>query len=103
MFIIFCSFRDPSLKQDQRDALFQDLQKKLQRAEQLLEHSHDTEKFDGIGEYKLCITVSLIIVFGHCPSSKLFIKKRFESWLCFCHQVKIGTEGAYSVGSLRHS
>ncbi|XP_069679816.1 alpha-(1,6)-fucosyltransferase [Periplaneta americana] len=39
---------DPSLKQEQRDALFQDLQKKLQRAEKLLEQSHDSEKYGGI-------------------------------------------------------
>jgi hypothetical protein len=51
--IIFYSFRGSSMKQEQRDALFQVLQKKLQKAEQLLEQSHDTEKFGGIGGYKL--------------------------------------------------
>lgn len=57
-----CAFRDPSLKQEQRDTLFQDLQKKLLKAEKLLEPSHGTEKICGIGEYKLCIVVKNSVV-----------------------------------------
>jgi len=44
------------MKQEQRDALLQDLQTKLQRADKLLEQSHDAERFGGIGKYKLRIT-----------------------------------------------
>lgn len=42
------SVGDPSMKQEQRDALLQDLQMKLQRADKLLEQSHDAERFGGI-------------------------------------------------------
>jgi hypothetical protein len=45
------------MKQEQRDALLQDLHKKLQRADKLLEQSHDTERFGGIGKYKLWIII----------------------------------------------
>jgi hypothetical protein len=41
------------MKQEGRDALLQDLQTKLQRADKLLEQSHDAEIFGGIGKYKL--------------------------------------------------
>jgi hypothetical protein len=49
------------MKQEQRDALFQDLQKKLQRADKLLEQSHDTERSGGTGKYKLWIIVATFI------------------------------------------
>jgi hypothetical protein len=46
------------MKQEQRDALFQDLQKKLQKADKLLEQSRDSERLGGIGKYKLCIIIA---------------------------------------------
>ncbi|PSN45403.1 Alpha-(1,6)-fucosyltransferase [Blattella germanica] len=39
---------DPSLKQEQKETLFKNLQEKLRRAEKLLDQSHDTEKYGGI-------------------------------------------------------
>ena len=39
------------MKQEQKDALFQDLQMKLQRADKLFEQSRDAERFGGIGKY----------------------------------------------------
>ena len=51
------------MKQEQRDALLQDLQMKLQRADKLLDQSHDTERFGGIGEYKLLIIIATYILF----------------------------------------
>jgi hypothetical protein len=63
----FLAFRDPSLRQEQKDALFQELQKKLLKAEKLLEPSHSTEKLCGIGEYKLCIIVKNSVIWDvHC-------------------------------------
>ena len=51
------------MKQEQRDALLQDLQTKLQRADKLLEQSHDSERFGGIGKYKLNIMIAIRILF----------------------------------------
>jgi hypothetical protein len=51
------------MKQEQRDALLQDLQTTLQRADKLLEQSHDAERFVGIGKYKLHIIIATYILF----------------------------------------
>jgi hypothetical protein len=53
------------MKQEQRDALFQDLQTKLQRADKLLEQSHDVERFGGIGKYKLHIIIATHFFFNN--------------------------------------
>jgi hypothetical protein len=52
------------MKQEERDALLKDLQTKLQRADKLLEQSHDAERFSGIGKYKLYIIIAILIFFS---------------------------------------
>jgi hypothetical protein len=61
------------MKQEQRDALLQDLQPKLQRAAKLLEQSHDTERFGGIGKYKLLIVIATYVLFFWNDSSYLWV------------------------------
>jgi hypothetical protein len=52
------------MKQEQKDALLQDLQVKLQKADKLLEQSHDAERYGEIGKYKqLIMTATLILLF----------------------------------------
>jgi len=71
--VCICACSDPSMKQEQRDALLQDLQTKLQRADKLLEQSHDTERFSGIGKYKLHIMIAIhILFFGKMKWSNMY-------------------------------
>jgi protein required for attachment to host cells len=58
------------MKQEQKDALLQDLQVKLQKADKLLEQSHDAERFGGIGKYKQLIVIAAPIL--------LFCNSRIE-------------------------
>jgi len=64
------------MKQEQRDALLKDLQTKLQRADKLLEQSHDAERFSGIGKYKLHIVMAIHILF-------FFGKMRQNNMYCY--------------------
>jgi hypothetical protein len=50
------------MKQEQKDALLQDLQVKLQKADKLLEQSHDADRFAGIGKYKQFIIIAIHIL-----------------------------------------
>jgi hypothetical protein len=50
------------MKQEQKDALLQDLQVKLQKADKLLEQSHDAERYGGIGKYKQLIMMATRIL-----------------------------------------
>jgi hypothetical protein len=66
--------------------LFQDLQKKLSKAEKLLEPSHDTEKFGGIGKYKLCIVVKNSVFWDITLRNPAKVNRHFGGTCCFHYQ-----------------